>query len=210
MSWRACGLVAALLVGLISGARLTQDPNTGTASWDATRAAGFAGYLLLWASVVTGTALHMRWRLGGAALTWTLETHRMASALGLAFALGHVWGLLIDPVIRFQPWDATVPLMSDYRPLQVGFGIVALWLIIGVLVTTALVSCMPYRWWRLSHYLSFPAYVLALLHGITAGTDSGDSRAVALYAGTASLLAGALVWRIAGRGWTTNVPVVTD
>lgn len=205
MSWKVCALASALLIALISGARLTQDPDAGTASWDATRAAGFAGYLLLWASVTAGVALHMRWRPGSAALTWILETHRITSTLALAFMLGHIWGLLIDPVIRFQPWDVAVPLFSDYRPVQVALGILALWLTAAVLATTAFAARMPYRWWRLSHYLAFPAYALALLHGITAGTDSGDVRAVSLYAGTAAVLVGMLVWRLAGRGWTTAI-----
>lgn len=209
MSWRVCAFAAALLVGLISVARLTQDSDTGTASWDATRAAGFAGYLLLWASLTAGVALHMRWRVGGAAMTWILETHRITSTLALAFMLGHAWGLLIDPVIRFQPWDVFVPLLSDYRPIQVAFGILALWLTVGVLATTAFAARMPYRWWRLSHYLAFPAYALALLHGITAGTDTGDTRAIALYAATAAVLVGMLVWRVAGRGWTSVASPIT-
>lgn len=201
MSWKAAALLAVALSALVIAARLTQGSETGTASWDATRAAGFGGYVLLWASVVVGVALHMRWRL--ATLTWILEAHRMTSVLALAFVAGHITGLLVDPVEQFAPWEAAVPLLSGYRPLQVGFGIVALWLITAVLVTTAVASRIPYAVWRRSHYLAFPAYVLTLLHGITAGTDSADPRAIALYASTASILTAAIVWRLGGRGWTT-------
>jgi hypothetical protein len=38
VSWNACALTAAGLIVLITGARLAQDAETGTASWDATRA----------------------------------------------------------------------------------------------------------------------------------------------------------------------------
>ena len=202
MSWKLAGVVGLALVAGVLTARVAQDPETGTASWDGTRAAGFAGYLLLWGSTVLGVALHMRWRF--AAMTWMLEAHRITSTLALAFVAGHIAGLLVDPVERFDPWEVAIPLLSDYRPLQVGFGVLALWLTGVVLVTTARASRLSYRVWRLSHYLAFPAYLLALLHGITAGTDGTDARAIALYASTASIVAASLVWRLAGRGWTTS------
>jgi hypothetical protein len=45
MSWKLSGIVALGLVLGIVAARLAQDPDTGTASWDGLRAAGFAAYL---------------------------------------------------------------------------------------------------------------------------------------------------------------------
>jgi sulfoxide reductase heme-binding subunit YedZ len=159
--------------------------------------------LLVWVSVETGVALHLRWRPGGTAMTWMLELHRIASTLALAFIVGHVWGLLIDPVVRFEPWEAALPLLGPYRPLQAALGAMALWLIAAVLITTALADKLPYAVWRRSHYLAFPAYAFSLLHGLTSGTDSGTALALAFYAGTASMVAATLVWRLAGRGWTT-------
>jgi sulfoxide reductase heme-binding subunit YedZ len=40
------------------------------------------------------------------------------------------------------------------------------------------------RSWRSLHYLSFASYVLALLHGITAGTDDATAWAQVLYGST--------------------------
>ena len=41
MSWRISGIVAlGVVLGIVLG-RLAQDPDTGTASWDGLRAAGF-------------------------------------------------------------------------------------------------------------------------------------------------------------------------
>lgn len=95
MSWRLAGVVA---VGLVAGvllARANQDGETGTASWDALRAAGFAAYVCLWLSLVSGLAVRMRYRPGPLALTWLLELHRISGALGLAFIAGHITGLLV-------------------------------------------------------------------------------------------------------------------
>src|SRR5512147_243246 len=98
MSWRLSALVALGLIAGIALARLREDPDTGTSSWDAARAAGFGGYLLLWASVMSGMALHLRYRFASTRLSATLELHRICSSLGASFVAGHVVALLLDPV----------------------------------------------------------------------------------------------------------------
>lgn len=203
MSWKLGGVVAVVLLGAVVVARLLQDPDVGTASWDASRAAGFVSYLLLWASVVTGVAVHMRFRAVGGPLTVLLELHRVASVLALAFVAAHVLGLLVDPVVRFSILDAVAPFTSDYRPLQVGAGTIAEWLLVAVLATTAAAARLPYAAWRQAHFLSFPCYALALVHGITSGTSTGDTLALAVYSLTAAAFAAVLVIRLAGRGWVT-------
>ena len=201
MSWRISGLVALGLVLGVSVARLSQDPDTGTATWDAERAAGFAAYLLLWASTVLGIGVHFRFRPANGPLTLILESHRICSALALSFAAGHVAALLVDPVVHFGLVDVFVPLTSGYRPIQVGLGTVAMWLLITTLASTAAAGHMRYATWRNLHYLAFPCYLLALIHGITAGTDTTNVVALTLYAGTAAAVAAATFARVLGRGF---------
>ena len=203
MSWKLSAVVAlGLVLGILAG-RVFQDPDVGTASWDGLRAAGFAAYLLLWLGLVTGMAVHMRYRPGPLAMTWLLETHRIASALSLSFIVGHVAGLLVDPTIAFSPLDVATGFSSSYRPIQVAFGSLAMWLSVAVLGSTALAGRMPYASWRNLHYLSFPAYFLTLLHGVTSGTDAGAPISLVLYAATASFVAAMVVARLFGRGWVT-------
>ena len=202
MSWKVAAFVALGVVAGILVARARQDPETGTASWDALRAAGFAAYLCLWLSVCSGIAVHMRYRPGPMALTWLLETHRIVSALGLSFVAGHLAGLLVDPTVSLSVLDVAIGATSAYRPLQVAFGASALWLMVAVLGSTAASGQLPYSWWRRAHYLSFPAYGFALLHGLTAGTDASSTPAVAVYAVTGATVAALLVARVLGRGWT--------
>lgn len=203
MSWKLSAVAGlGLVLGILAG-RVFQDDQTGTASWDGLRAAGFAAYLLLWVGLVTGMAVHMRYRPGPLAMTWLLETHRIASALSLSFVAGHVAGLLVDPTIAFSPLDIATGLSSSYRPVQVALGSLATWLSIVVLGSTALAARMPYASWRNLHYLSFPAYFLALLHGVTSGTDAGAPISLVVYASTASFVAAMVVARLFGRGWVT-------
>ena len=201
MSWRISGLVALGLVLGVSVARLSQDPDTGTATWDAERAAGFAAYLLLWASTVLGIGVHFRFRPANGPLTLILESHRICSALALSFVAGHVTALLVDPVVRFSVLDALVPFTSTFRPIQVGLGTTAMWLLIGTLASTAAAGRLRYAMWRNLHFLAFPCYLVALAHGITAGTDAASAPALTLYATTAAVVAALIFARALGRGF---------
>lgn len=195
------GIVAlALLAGVVL-ARILQDPNTGTSTWDASRAAGFAAYLLLWTSTMAGVALHMRFRPAGSPLTWLIEVHRITSMLALAFVAAHVVALVLDPVVPFSALDAIVPFTSSYRPIQVGVGTLAQWMLVLILVSTTYATAVSWSTWRNIHYLSFPCYVLALTHGIVAGTDSRSAVALLIYAASAAAVAALVVVRGFGRDW---------
>ena len=202
MSWKLALATALALMAAVTVARVIEDAGTGTATWDAARASGFAGYVLCWLSVMGGMLLHLRVRIGRAPLTWLLEGHRMVAALSLSFAAVHVTALLLDPVVHFGAVQVAVPFTSAYRPWQTAMGTFALWLTVVVIATTALAGRMPYRRWRAWHLAAYPAWVLALVHGLTAGTDAGATGAIALYAGTAAAVAALAAVRVAGRGWT--------
>ena len=201
MSWKATAAFAAAMAFVIVVARLVQDSQTGTATWDASRAAGFVAYLLLWLSTVTGIGLHLRWRPAGVSINVLLESHRITSVLALSFLFAHVLAIVLDPVVRFSVLDALVPFTSTYRPLQVGAGTLAQWILIAVLTSTAAAGSTRWSTWRNVHYLSFPCYALALLHGLAAGTDSAAPLALFVYASTASVIAALCVARFFGRDW---------
>jgi sulfoxide reductase heme-binding subunit YedZ len=198
MSWK---LAAIVLIALCTGvvvARLSHEEG-GTAVWDASRASAFAGYVLVWASVMVGLALSLRLRMPGLSKTWSLETHRILSALALSFVLTHILATILDPFVHFKVLDGVVPFTSAYRPLQVGLGTIATWLLVAVLGSTAMAGAMPFRAWRWLHALAFPCWVLALVHGLTAGTDTGSLPAVLLYAITGAWVAWLAVLRLYAR-----------
>jgi len=86
--------------------------------------------------------------------------------------------------------------------VQVGLGVLGQWLLLVVLASTAFATAMSWAAWRSFHYLAFPCYVLALVHGVTAGSDSSSFPAVMIYAVTAGSVGALLVARMLGRGWT--------
>lgn len=199
-SWRLMFAVTAVLALLVALARLGNDPATDTATWDASRAAGFVAYLLLWLAVTSGAALHLRYRVI-LSMGWLLELHRGASALGLSLTVAHVLALLVDTE-RFRVVDAFVPFTTDYRPFDVGLGTLAAWLVVVVLASTAATPALSRAAWKRLHFLSYPAYALALWHGVSAGTDSSAAAATLTYAATAAVAAAVSAARVFGRGWT--------
>ena len=55
---------------------------------------------------------------------------------------------------------------------------------------------LPHRLWRRLHYLNFAVWLLALVHGVTAGTDTFAPWALALYAGSVWLIVALFVNRL--------------
>ena len=62
-------------------------------------------------------------------------------------------------------------------------------LIAAVGVSNALRSRIPHSTWRKLHYLTLPAWLLASVHGVLAGTDAGDPWFAAIAAGTFAAVA---------------------
>jgi predicted ferric reductase len=115
--------------------------------------------------------------------------HRFLAILTGIFITLHGGSLLLDRVVPISLGQELVPFTSPYRPLAVGLGVCAMELIGAVAITNVLRSRLPYATWRKLHYLTLPAWLLASLHGVLAGTDAGDPWFAALAAGTIAAIA---------------------
>jgi len=141
-------------------------------NWIILRAAGIGAYAMLflsvsWGLVATTGALGTRVSKASAA-----TAHRFMSTVGLLLLGVHIGGLLVDSFLPFRPIDVLVPIHSAFRPLAVAFGIVAMYAMVIVLVTSWTKRYLGTRWWRRLHLLAVPAFTLALVHGVFAGTDT--------------------------------------
>jgi sulfoxide reductase heme-binding subunit YedZ len=58
--------------------------------------------------------------------------------------------------------------------------------------------------WRRLHYASFGAYLLALVHGLLAGSDTGVPVVAAIYVGSAAVVAGLILFRLDSRSRTAG------
>jgi DNA-binding winged helix-turn-helix (wHTH) protein/DMSO/TMAO reductase YedYZ heme-binding membrane subunit len=162
------------------------------------RASAMVSYVLLWLAMAIGLAIS-----GRAVRVWpgvnvSSDLHQHLSLLGLLFALFHVLILLADPALDFTLSRALLPWMgASYRPMWVGLlGKAALYLMVLVWASFYLRKRLGGRWWRRIHYLSFAVFVLALLHGVFAGTDSAAGWVEVLYGLSGASLVMLAIYRI--------------
>jgi len=142
-------------------------------TWDLIRAAGIGAYLMLFMTVAWGlasTTAPLGKRVSKASAA---QVHQTMSTVALVLLGLHVAGLFADHFMPYSIAELTIPMTSEYRPVAVSFGIVAMYVTVFVLVASWLRKWIGTAVWRKTHLLAVPAFVLALIHGLFAGSDGG-------------------------------------
>ena len=88
------------------------------------------------------------------------------------------------------------PFAGPYRPLWVGVGQLAFYLMVVVYVSFYLRRRIGQRGWRMLHYTTFLAFVGATAHGLMSGTDTPAPWAFWSYAARPPLVGFLLGYRI--------------
>lgn len=140
--------------------------------WHVARASGLTAWALLSLSVLWGLLLSTRVLGGRAAPAWLLDLHRSLGALTVTFTAVHMIGLYVDEYIHFGARELFVPLASEYRPWAVAWGVVAMYLLLAVALTSWARHWIPDLLWRWIHRSAFVAFALSTTHTLTAGTDA--------------------------------------
>src|ERR1700675_2281887 len=164
--------------------------------WYTARAGGIVAWALLAASVVWGLFLSTRLRPGGVRPAWMLDLHRFLGGLAVIFTGVHVGAIMLDSYTHFGLADVLVPFASTWQPNAVAWGIVSMYLLLAVELTSLTRRWMPTRIWRRIHVLSLPLFLLATVHFVAAGTDAGNPFAVSGIVICTSAVAGLLTSRI--------------
>jgi DMSO/TMAO reductase YedYZ heme-binding membrane subunit len=162
--------------------------------WYFARSAGIVAYLLLSASVIAGTLMS-----GHAKLTWPRfaveELHRFLAILTGTFIVLHGGSLLLDRVVPISLGQMLVPFSSSYRPFAVGLGTTAMELLAAVGLTNHFRRELPRTLWRRAHYLTIPAWALASIHVVLAGSDAFDPWFAGIAAAAMTAVACAFAFR---------------
>ena len=141
--------------------------------WVATRLIGFLSFYAIAGSVIYGLLLSTKILDAIAHRPVTFALHQDLAAIGLGLAGVHAVLLGLDASVPFSLVQILVPFAAPYRPIWVGLGQVALYLVAIVYASFHLRRQIGQRSWRLIHYVTFLAFVGATAHGILTGTDSG-------------------------------------
>ena len=84
----------------------------------------------------------------------------------------HVGALIADSYVHFDVIDVLVPFASSWRPGAVAWGLVAVWLLAAIELTSLAKRRLPPPVWHGVHLASYPLFLLATIHGLTAGSDA--------------------------------------
>ncbi len=144
-------------------------------TWYLSRSSGMVAWSLVTASVVWGLALSARLFSARTSPGWMLDLHRFLGGTAVTLVGVHLAALVGDNYAHFGWRQVLIPFTEAERAERittaVAWGVIAMYLLVAVEVTSLLRRRLPKRVWRRVHYLSFPLYVLCTMHGFQAGTD---------------------------------------
>jgi sulfoxide reductase heme-binding subunit YedZ len=196
---------ASIRTTLVSLFALTSDQ----AMWYLTRAAGMVAYLLLWLSTVWGLAIPSKLFAEVLSGEFTFDFHQFISLLSLGFLGLHIVVLTADRYLPFTVAQLLVPFLSPYRPLWVGIGVIAFYLLLLVTVTFYLRKQIGMKAFRYIHYASLVAYLGAVVHALLSGTDSSLPVVILIYISTSSVVIFLTVYWLV-RAWVNRVAKPTQ
>jgi hypothetical protein len=173
------GSALGVAVLLVAAAVLGRTPSPIT--WYVARASGIMLYLMLWGSTLTGLGLTTALldRCGGRGMVFSI--HAFITQMAYGFLVLHLLSLAADPIVDFGPRQLLAPFASGWREPWTGLGVLAGGLTIVIGGSFAAKRLIGQRAWRALHWLTFPLYGMALLHGVGAGTDTHTPWASVLY-----------------------------
>ena len=164
--------------------------------WLVARGSGLVAYALLAAAVIWGLLLSTKIldrTVPARQLTWV---HESLSLTAVAATLLHMVALGLEDFIDYGLRVLLVPGASGFRPVPVALGVIAFWTLAVVTPSFYLRSKIGQKMWRTIHFATFGAFASAAIHGITAGTDSGQPAVIVLYAVTVTLVLALTTLRI--------------
>ena len=161
--------VAWLLRQGIFSFTIDQDQNL---AWHLIRSAGITAYVLLSVSVLWGLALSSQIVKNWSPGMVTMLMHSTISWLALAFSLVHALLLVVDEYFTYSVGYILIPFTGPYRPLAVGLGTLAFWIILVITLSFSLKKLIGRRLWKYIHMGSYLGFLLVTAHGLAAGTDA--------------------------------------
>jgi methionine sulfoxide reductase heme-binding subunit len=167
-----------------------------TALWYASRATGIVALMLLSAVVALGIAVNRQGRLPGLPRFAVTGLHRSVALTAVVFVAIHVLTAVSDSYVSIRLIAVLIPFTSSYLPLELGFGAVALDLLVAVILTSLVRVRIGRTAWRGVHGLAYAAYPVAVLHSYTSATDLRSGALLALLISCVLAVACAIGWRL--------------
>lgn len=140
--------------------------------WYVTRASALIAWVLMTASVLWGILLSTRVMRKVDNPAWLQDLHRYLGGLTLIMVALHMVSLMLDPWLKFTIVEELVPFGTDFKPLPIALGIVAMYLLVAVQGSSLIMNRLPRKFWKGLHYASYATLLLVALHAGWSGTDT--------------------------------------
>lgn len=141
--------------------------------WFVARSSGMVAWALLTATLVWGMLLATRVLKPYDKPGWLLDLHRWLGALTVGFVALHITALVADNYVTFSLVDLTVPFASSYQRFAVGLGVLSVYLLVLVQISSIFMRRISKRWWRVIHVWSYVLVLGVSWHAVLSGTDVG-------------------------------------
>lgn len=164
--------------------------------WDTTRALALTSYLLLFVSMAAGILQSMKIMPPKSRFN-LVTTHSLTGWLGLLFGLTHGLVLLFDTYVGYSIVEVLIPFTAKQDSMEIGLGVIAMYIMFLLVLSSDLLKRLGKKAWRSVHYLAFPAFLMALYHGVAIGTDTPITGIKVMYIFTGLTVAALVVMRIA-------------
>ncbi|MCA1694577.1 MAG: 2Fe-2S iron-sulfur cluster binding domain-containing protein, partial [Actinobacteria bacterium] len=107
----------------------------------------------------------------GRSRRWTQSLHEFLGPLAVVFTVVHLASVLASDQLRIGVQELIVPFVRPDNPVAQGCGVLAVYLLTALALTSSARAVLPWRWWRRLHLLAFPLFGLASAHTVLAGSD---------------------------------------
>lgn len=147
--------------------------------WYLSRVSALAAWALMSFSVVWGVLLASRVFRGLDNPAWLKDLHKYISTLAVLLAGIHTTALTLDPYVKFDAIDLLVPGVATYEGatdainIALAVGVVSMWVMSIVYVTSLVMDKLPRALWKGIHFTSYLVFFAVGIHAAFAGTDVG-------------------------------------
>ncbi len=174
--------------------------------WFATRGAGLMTWAVAAASVVVGLLLSSKMLGKQPGFPWLLDLHRFFSTLTSVFLALHLVTLWADSFVEFGPIELFVPFTSEWRPVAIAWGVLSMYLMFAVQLSSLVRDRIPTQAWHGIHLLSYITLISGTVHAWQSGSDVRNPFVLAFGLATLALIVGLSIFRIVALRRGTPTP----
>ena len=169
---------------------------SNTMWWYVMRAAGLTSWFFLTLTLMWGTIASGRLLPNAKARRWIVDLHPFLGAIGLGALALHIVAAVADTTVGLTWIDTVVPFTASWHPWGIAAGVVALWMLVVVEVTSLLRRRLGKTTWHRIHLVSYAMAWITGLHAVMNGSDLGNPLVAWSALGLMVAATGLALWRL--------------